>query len=73
MEARLLLGSDDAVAGMQGRRHWATQGSKAAAVGCRARLREDCWLRSRLLWDAGHEGEGVECGVACWPTPLLFK
>ena len=33
MEARLLLGSDDAVAGIQGRRHWATQGTKAAAVG----------------------------------------
>ena len=32
MEARLLLGSDDAVAGMQERRRWATQGTKAAAV-----------------------------------------
>ena len=56
MEARLLLGSDDAVAGMQGRRRWATQGSKAAAVGA-----------------PGQERGGVECGVACWPTPPLFK
>ena len=43
-------------AGIQGRRHWATQGTKAAAVGA-----------------SGHEGEGVEYGVACWPTPPLFK
>ena len=51
MEARLLLGSDDAVAGMQGRRRWATQGSKAAAVGAPG---HGCGRTA----GSGHEGEG---------------
>ena len=66
MEARLLLGSDDAVAGIQGRRHWATQGTKAAAVGA---PRHGCGRTA----GSRNEGEGVEYGVACWPTPPLFK
>ena len=66
MEARLLLGSDDAVAGMQEQRRWATQGSKAVAVGAPG---HSCGRTA----GSGHEGEGVECGVAWWPTPPLFK
>ena len=51
MEAWLLLGSDDAVAGMQGRRRWATQGSKAAIVGAPG---HGCGRTA----GSGHEGEG---------------
>ena len=58
MEARLLLGSDDAVAGMQGRRRWATQGSKAAAVGCRARLGGSWELKRAALEAQGTAGRG---------------
>ena len=43
--------SDDAVAGMQGRRRWATQGSKAAAVGAPG---HDCGSTA----GSGHEGRG---------------
>ena len=66
VEARLLLGSDDAVAGMQERRRWATQGTKAAAVGAPGH-------EGGRTAGSGHEGDGVACGVACWPTPPLFK
>ena len=51
MEARLLIGSDDAVAGMQGQRGWATQGSKAAAVGAPG---HGCGRTA----GSRHEGEG---------------
>ena len=61
-----LLGSDDAVAGIQGRRRWATQGTKGTAVGAPG---HGCGRTA----GSGHEGEGVECGVACWPTPPSFK
>ena len=66
MEARLLLSSDDAVAGIQGRRRWATQGTKAAAVGALGH-------EGGRTTGSGHEGDGVACRMACWPTPPLFK
>ena len=51
METRLLLGSDDAVAGMQGRRRWATQSLKATAVGAPGH-------EGGRTAGSGHEGEG---------------
>ena len=79
MEARLLLGSDDTNGdsghgsdeGWEGqpwarrRRQWDwTQGT--AVLGLLAQ-------GTAALRASGHKGEGVECGVACWPTPPLFK
>ena len=50
----------------QGRRQQSVDGGRRwTQVGLRwvvrAQLRQD--------WNSGHEGEGVECEVACWPTP----
>ena len=56
MEAWLLLGSDDAVAGIQGRRQWATQGTKAAAVGAPG---HGCGRTT----GSGNEGKGRESEV----------
>ena len=39
-------------------RSWTQAGLRLVV---RARLRQD--------WNSGHKGEGVECEVACWPTP----
>ena len=60
-EARLLQRTGHSGSGsFRARRRWATQGSKAAAVIC----------RTRLLWNAGHEREGAECGVVILANPL---
>ena len=48
----------DAVAGTPGRRHWATQGLKAAAgLGCRARLRQRKMARRQWELKVRREGE----------------
>ena len=64
MEARLLLGSDDAVARIQGRRRWATQGTKAAAVGAPG---HGCGRTA----GSGHEGEGVRMWSGLLANPSL--
>ena len=52
----------DAVAGTPGRRHWATQGTKAAAVGAPG---HGCgWNAS-----SGNEGEEVDCEVVLLANP----
>ena len=82
MEARLLLGSDDAQSDYGHRRNedWEGHGiaaGQAAALGCRARLRKDCWLRAppgvraRLHWDAGHEREGGRMWSGLLANPSL--
>ena len=68
MEARLLLGSDDAVAGMQGRRRWATQSSKAAAVGAPGH-EGDSGSSNGLRWKLRARLGGGECEMACRTTP----
>ena len=76
MEARLLLGSDDAQSDSShgSNEDWEGHGiaaRQAAALGCRARLRKDCWLRARLHWDAGHEREGGRMWSALLANPSL--
>ena len=44
--------------GIQGRRRWATQGTKSAAVGCRVQLRESWELQRAALEDQGTAGRG---------------
>ena len=61
--------SDDAVAGMQGRRRWATQGSMAAVVGAPG---HGCGSTAGSRHEKGGGGKNVEWLVG-QPLPCLNR